>query len=57
MRFKSQFVPWRTAVGAAIVSVLALTLAGFAHGATIGAPVSDPGGSAGPVTAQFDLPK
>jgi hypothetical protein len=31
MRFKSQFVPWRTALGAAIVSVLALGLAGLAH--------------------------
>jgi hypothetical protein len=31
MQFRSQFVPWRTAVGAAIVSALALTCAGIAH--------------------------
>ncbi|WP_157979766.1 hypothetical protein [Kribbella monticola] len=31
MQFTSQFVPWRAAIGATVVSVLALGLAGLAH--------------------------
>ncbi|QNE18015.1 hypothetical protein F1D05_09110 [Kribbella qitaiheensis] len=69
MQFKSQFVPWRTAVGAAIVSVLALTCAGIAHDARHGgeqrvdhAVVGQAVhlqlvGQVEPVTAQFDLRK
>ena len=49
MHSKAQFVPWRTAVGAAIVSVLALTLAGIAHSVDHAPPE--------PVTAQVDLQK
>jgi hypothetical protein len=49
MRSKAQFVPWRTAVGAAVVSVLALTLAGIAH--TVDHAPAEP------VTARVDLHK